>query len=514
MPPIWSLRRALSLTVTGLVLGTVLVAAPVSPLVQQAAAASYATPSGVTASKSSHAVGLRWKDVPGAKAYRVQFSTRSSMSSYKTMDVVGNHLDWLYLDPEPKKGAARLKASTNYYFRVKAISLSQATLSRYSKTLKVKTASSSSLAELAPVDLKATVRSSTSIYLSWSARGPGVRFQVRFSTSANLSGARSATFAYAGGVLDSLSAGRTYHYQVRVLSPAGSPLSSYSAVRTFVTPASSGSPSIKVATYNVCSYSCSNWSGRMLGLRDSVGAQAPDILALQEAGSGNGAELADAVNATFATGYRVVAGYSNSTKLAYNADRFTRGASGVLYLPLGTSLDQKYAVWTILTDKLSGKRMFAVGTHLKVGDSWWELREAQTRAIVQLIKDENTDGLPVVIAGDFNSGKNYHPSNIVYDVLSAAGYREPMGNPDGSWAISSMATAEHRIDLEYNTVNAFERLARRSKYPNGYDVDYIWHSKDIRVAVSQVVVNLDTQRQFVGTIPSDHNMLTATIHLP
>ena len=159
MPSIRPHRRALSLLTSGLVLGTMLVAAPASPLVQPAAAASYPTPSGLTAATSAHAVGLRWKAVSGVTAYRVQFSTKSSMGSYKTMDVVGTHLDWMYLNPEPKTGAARLKASTNYYFRVKAISLGQATLSHYSKVYKVKTASSSSLPELAPIDLRSTSRS-------------------------------------------------------------------------------------------------------------------------------------------------------------------------------------------------------------------------------------------------------------------------------------------------------------------------------------------------------------------
>jgi len=515
MPSIRPHRRALSLLTSGLVLGTMLVAAPASPLVQPAAAASYPTPSGLTAATSAHAVGLRWKAVSGVTAYRVQFSTKSSMGSYKTMDVVGTHLDWMYLNPEPKTGAARLKASTNYYFRVKAISLGQATLSHYSKVYKVRTAGNSSPPELAPIDLRSTSRSSTSMYLSWSSRGPGVRYEVRFGTSPDLaSGSHSATFDVAGGVLKGLSAGGGYHYQVRVVSTAGKAMSNYSSVASFTTPDSDGSPAIKIATYNICSYACSNWSGRMLDIRDNVGKQAPDVIALEEAGSGNAAELTEAVNAKFGSSYRLVSGYSNSTKLGYSTDRFAEGTSGVLNLPIGTSGDQKYAVWTFLTDRQSGKRMFVVGTHLKVGDSWWELRKAQTEAIVQLIKDENTENLPVVVAGDFNSGKNYHPSNVIYDVLSAAGYSEPMGNPDGSWAISNTATAEHRIDLEYNTVNAFERLARRSKYPNGYDVDYIWHSSKVRVAVSQVVVNLDTQRKFVGTIPSDHNMLIATIHLP
>lgn len=515
MPAIRPQRRARSLLASALVLGTMLAAAPASPLVQLAAAASYATPSGLTATKSAHAVGLRWKAVPGVTAYRVQFSTKSRMSSYKTIDVVGTHVDWMYLNPEPKTGAARLKASTNYYFRVKAISLGQATLSHYSKIYKVKTAASSALPELAPIDLRSSSQSSTSEYLSWSSRGPGVKYEVRFGTSPDLSsGAHFTTFDVAGGVLEGLTSGQVYRYKVRVVSTTGAPMSAYSAIASFTTRASDGSPAIKIATYNICSYSCSNWSGRMVDIRESVGKQAPDVIALQEAGSGHAAELTDAVNDKFGSSYRLVSGYSNSTKLAYSSERFADGESGVLLLPIGTSDDQKYAVWTVLTDRRSGKKMFVVGTHLRVGDSWWELRQAQTEAIVQLVKDKNTGDLPVIVAGDFNSGKNYDPSNIVYDVLSAAGYSEPMGNPDGSWAISRTATAEHRIDLEYNTVNAFERLARRSKYPNGYDVDYIWHSRDIRVAVSQVVVRLDTNRKFIGTIPSDHNMLTAIIHLP
>jgi len=187
---------------------------------------------------------------------------------------------------------------------------------------------------------------------------------------------------------------------------------------------------------------------------------------------------------------------------------------GFVALTAGDSGTQKWAVWAILRDVVSGKKLFVVSGHLVAGAEWQELRKVQTAEVLALVESKNPESLPVVIAGDFNSGRDYKPSNYVYDLLTAAGYREPLGNTNNSWAVAKTATAEHRVNLDYNTYNNFDAYARRSKYDNGSDIDYIWHSPKIRVALTAVAVDVDTTGKFVGLIPSDHNILTATVHLP
>jgi endonuclease/exonuclease/phosphatase family metal-dependent hydrolase len=76
-----------------------------------------------------------------------------------------------------------------------------------------------------------------------------------------------------------------------------------------------------------------------------------------------------------------------------------------------------------------------------------------------------------------------------------------------------VATAEHQLDVAYNSVNHLKRHAIRTAFPLGTYVDYIFTSRDVRVALMRQVVDVDTSGDFVGTIPSDHNMLMVTVHL-
>lgn len=522
-----TLRHRLVLVAAGAVLGLCLVAVPPSDTLTRASAASYATPSAPSATVAARAVGLTWKAVPNAPAYRVQFSTRADMKTFTTKDVVGTYLDWTHLDPTPSARSARLKPATTYYFRVKVISLAKANLTSYGKTLKVRTAPATSLPELAPVSLKSTVRSTTSSYISWSSRGPGVKYRVRYGTTPKLELAKSK-LVYSttpSAVLAGLTAGRKYYYKVRVVSVAGADLSSYSRTSSFTVSKTYSSPAFKVATYNVCSVACDSsghlWSERRSALIDNIASQSPDVIALQEMDrSLLAATLADlntrATGRTYATSDPPSKGGSGTTKLAYDSRRFALAAADHGFVPLteGDSGTRKWAVWALLTDKASGKKLFVVSVHLVSGSAWQDLRRIQTEEVAALVEAKNTERAPVVIAGDFNTGRDYEPSNVAYDVLSAAGYREPLGNTDKSWTIAPSASAEHRVNLDYNSYNNFEPYARRSKYANGAAIDYIWHSPKIRVAVSAVVVDVDTDGKFVGVVPSDHNMLIATIHLP
>ncbi len=519
-------RRRLALALAGAILGFGLVATPPAGVITAASAASYSRPTGLSATVSAHAVGLRWKAVKNAPAYRVQFSTRSDMKTFTTKDVVGTYLEWTNLDPTPSARSPRLKASTTYYFRVKVITLGKANLTSYGAKLKVKTASSKSMPELAPVSLKSSVQSTTSSYISWSSRGPGVQYRIRYGTNSKLEVGKSklASSTTSTTALKGLIAGTKYYYKVRTLSATGAIVSNYSKTASFTVSKTYTSPAIKVATYNVCSVACDPsgrlWTVRKPAVIATVAKESPDILALQEMDRSLLADLLDGLNTASSRAYMTTdpptKGGSGTTKLAYDTGRFDMAPSkdGSVELSSGESGTRKWAVWAILIDKLSGKKLFVVSAHLVAGEAWQELRKVQTAEIVAMVAAKNPDKLPVVIAGDMNSGRDYKPSNYIYDVLSAAGYREPLGNTNNSWTPARTATAEHRANLDYNTYNNFDVYARRSKYDNGSDIDYIWHSAKIRVAVSAVAVNVDTAGKFVGVIPSDHNLLTATIHLP
>lgn len=512
-------------------LGLGLVAVPTVTSTVPAQAASYAKPSGFKGVASRNSVALSWTAVSGAPAYRVQFSTSSKMSSAKTMDVRTNYLEWNYLDPDPGsgKGFTRLSASKNYYFRVKVITNvdldhSAASLSSYSSTLKVKTGSSSSLPYLAPAGLKSTSQSSSSVYVSWTSRGPGVFYEVQYSTSAGMTNASSTTFRYPAGVLTGLSSGATYSYKVRAISADGknTALSPWSAVATTAQAAGS-SPAIKIAQYNICSYASgcwkyAGWDTRKAALAKNIHLQDPDLISMEEASKSG--DLMNYINATYNRNYKIVSG-SDHAELAYDADRFSLGEWGVKEWDNDSS---KNSVWAVLTDKSDNKRFFAVATHLTNSDSAsaQACRPVQAQDLVDLINDKNTGNLPVLIGGDFNVSKRKVDHPKVYNTMANNGYVDPIGNPSDSRYPNASIAAEHPIDVGYASANQYFSKAPKAKWINGYDVDYIWVSSGVRVATYQIVVDLDSSGYFAdglypglnkGEPPSDHNMVTATVHL-
>jgi len=499
-------RRLLTVPLLAALVGIGLVVAP-------AATPAYAasTPTGLkVVAVSSNAVALTWTRVSGADAYRVQFSKSSSMKSFKTVDVDTNYVEWTYLNPEPSANSGRLKANTTYYFRVKVITKvdlnhSAKSLSKYGAKLKVKTSGTGTHTYLAPMQLKSSHRSATSEYVSWNSRGPGIHYRVRYTTGGST---QTKVFDYPGGALTGLTAGASYSYSVEVISRDNdTALSPTSDSKPFTT-AGVAHPAIKIASYNICGNACGNWGGRSPAMLDSLERQAPDIIALQEAT--NAGDLVGRYNDRANRSFEVLANHKHAA-LAIDTARFSVLDSGINPWNADNSKD---AVWAILADKNDGnKKLFVVAVHFTNGGGGDSQRKSEAAELVRMINADNPDNLPVTVAGDFNVSKRKSEHPAVYSTVSGAGLVDPLGNPSDSRYVSNSATVENRIDVGYASANQFSRHALRSKWENGYDVDYIWHSKGVRVGSFQVVVDLDTNGNFMGTIPSDHNMLVSSFHL-
>lgn len=486
------------------------------------AQAASAAPRGVRVTAvATQAVGLTW-DGSKSSFYRVRFATDSSMSDAKTWDVVGNYAEWTQVKPSPNTLATRLTPGRTYYFQVRTINSKKDAVSSYSKAIKV-TLPSSGSPELPPVGLKTSVAGSTSLYLSWSSRGPGVKYRVRYTTNpaTSVDTWRKADFDVAGGTLTGLAAKKKYYFKVRVIDNGKKALSGYSD--QFAATTKAASPALTVVSYNVLkANSGPAWDVRRQPVADAIRAENPAIIGLQEATSYKVTDDDGDTVAQYTDLIRMLGGRysyvtnkgSSGTKLAYDTTRLTLKSQGVLELTtLGTAT--RYAVWAVLEDKKTPKkRVFAVSTHLEPGDDAPEpnaARQQQAVEIMALIKKKNPKKWPVLVMGDLNSSRNNKP-NAPYEVFTKT-LVDPVGNAADTWRPTSPGTAEHRVDLAYNTVNGLETLARRTSYPVGTRLDYILTSKGVRVAVAQTVVNLDTRGQFVGTIGSDHNMVKLIVHL-
>lgn len=316
-------------------------------------------------------------------------------------------------------------------------------------------------------------------------------------------------------------------------SVSTAPLSRAAVPAAVILPAATWSSGITVATYNIHKASSDgageSWASRRDEVAQTIVRHAPDVIALAEAtpktvSSADGGsarqynDLLELIDNRIPYRFAAAGNYTNGTKLAYNADRLTLLAHGSKILrKLGSQ--RRYAVWATFGAP-GGERFFVVATHLEPGrgssttTKYNTTRTRQAKQILALIAAENPKGHPVVVAGDFNSSRSTEPYNGPYLAFTRGGLVDPLDNLKAGWDAGADAIAEKLVDVEYNSANKYSRVAPRTKFRVGTNVDYVLVSPDVRVSLYQTVLDVDAEGRFVGTIPSDHNMVKAVIHLP
>jgi endonuclease/exonuclease/phosphatase family metal-dependent hydrolase len=173
----------------------------------------------------------------------------------------------------------------------------------------------------------------------------------------------------------------------------------------------------------------------------------------------------------------------------------------------------RFLSWAVFKQKSTG-RLFLFGTtHLENGAKFKALRVRQVETIIDTLKRVSDGKLPTIMTGDFNTHKWISGGNKPYDAMVAAGYKDPLGNTYKSRHTAPGAFVEKRIRTEYSSTNGMERKARKLPYINGTYLDYILVTP-MRVSEWETVVKVDSRGRFIGTIPSDHNMVRATVWLP
>ncbi|MDR7087484.1 endonuclease/exonuclease/phosphatase family metal-dependent hydrolase [Aeromicrobium panaciterrae] len=283
------------------------------------------------------------------------------------------------------------------------------------------------------------------------------------------------------------------------------------------------SEGLSIAAYNVRKiYSTTDWGARRQPVADNILSIAPDVIGLSEATpktwAGNGKKQFADLLALLGSPYALATSGSTSsgTQLAYNRDRLSVVSSGVKVL-LKKGDARRYAVWAVFKDRLNGKSFFAITTHLEPGSqkssTYNDVRIRQARQVRDLAK-ANSGGRPTVILGDMNSSRSAQPYNGQYKVFVGAGYIDPLDNAKASWAAGDNALAETMINAQYNSANHFYLTPPRTKFDVGTHIDYMYVSPGIRVETWRQVLSLDEAGNFVGTIPSDHNMMEMRVHLP
>ena len=469
-------RTARAATWSRLVLVVALLAAALlGAAPAEASAYSMKPPSGLRASASSSTeLTLTWKAVPKAKRYRLKYSTSSKMSNARYQRETGTTgtLDGL-------------KPGRTYYVKVRVIDTDGHGLSSYSSVVKTKTPTS----DPAP---------------------PGS-------------------------------------------SPSPSPSP---------TPSGAAEP-LRVASYNIKCANCfsglpneGTWEQRRGAVVDTILGQHLDVVGLQEAGQAwlkdeNGQSISPSItqfedlrnrlggswtltNANRNNCVRSTTpsncvyqdqGASQDTKIVFDAARVQMLDQGSKKLPFIDADDNdRYVAWAQFRQRSTGNRFMFATTHLegtkdKAGSTaYFDLRRQQTQVAIDDVAAHNPDHLPVIFGGDFNSTRfahDYNPSNAPYDVLLEAGLVDPTGSAFGTTKTAPGATVVKRINTWVDSFNQFNRVVNNHRtWINGANIDYMFVSPGIKVPEWETVVNMDASGQFVGTIPSDHNMIRASLVLP
>lgn len=493
---------------------------------------------------------LAWRAPAGAHAFRLQLSTHRSMASP------------FYRRTARTTGVVRhLAPGTRYYFRVASASpRTGARLSGYTRP-----AYPSSLTRLLATPqglaISSTPTESTAT-LAWNRTVGATRYRVAGSTSRTFSNPTYTGSGGASATVAHLAPGTAYWFRVRAVRADGTGLSGDSAplaVRTAdaapSTPPVDGPVDVRVASYNVLNVSLDKtegyerpWLQRRDAVIGGILGQGVDVIGLQEAGQSityasrlkdgpnqyldivNGIDKAGghyALTNTYANNcvkdttpascvyqYR---GASASDRIMYDTDRVSMVSQGSYeYQSQAPAGHTRFLAYAVLQMKSTGDRFLFTDTHLEVSDAG--VRTAQWKELVAEVK-ELKGSLPVVSVGDFNVQKFDPIAESMLPAMKDAGFGDTL-NQEYRVNPSVDVRAQHRVNAWVNSnnkmspdVSAYSYADRRDK--TGNSIDWIFATNSLEVKEWEMVLSYNPSTlMLTGVVPSDHNMIRATITLP
>lgn len=428
----------------------------------------------------------------------------------------------------------------------------------------------------APRALRTTAadQSSLSVRWHWVRKAPGYR--VRWSRHRSMAGSRRLATRQHHAQITGLAANTRYFVQVAVAARGGRGrrLSSWShllvrrtppcpTVRDLgdLTPAvvTGKSTDLRVASFNIRTMNLDSpdqpeqrWRARadrvaslLLGAATTRNAATvpPDVIALQEASQTYGKfstpctnQMIDLRNRLDASGRHYEAtslapSASDGTRILFDTGRLRLETSGSVLLASPTAAHPRLA-WAIFQDREGGQRFFFGSVHLvppKEPDSN-TVRSAEWDQLIAHLSDPSlTQGLPVVMAGDFNSPRSgARGTNLAAQIhlpqMVTAGFGDTLIGHDQDPAdpnlLVSTARALTTTNAQCASFNGFRVLQRCDDQSDpatekiAQDIDYVFASNALVVKSWELVLDLDPLDNWLGTIPSDHNLVRTTITLP
>ncbi|GAA1909760.1 endonuclease/exonuclease/phosphatase family protein [Nocardioides marmoribigeumensis] len=315
-----------------------------------------------------------------------------------------------------------------------------------------------------------------------------------------------------------------------------------------------GSMNIRVGTFNVLTVSMDTTDGNRRPWRDRRGTiirqvldERLDVLGAQEINQGKyfRARLVDGITqmtdlrnglnkagGTYAltntagfncvdpsTNYKCTYRYraaSGDNRILYNTSKLRLVRQGTYKYRNQGSTFTSYLPWATFRTRATGYEFTFASTHLTTTSD--SLRRAQWSELIKkmtYLRDHYAR--PVMVVGDFNAQKFSKIAEIYLPAMRRAGF----GDVTGQQAYESRITrprAQRRINGFINSWNRMDRNVKNYSYYDdrtrmGNTIDYIFASNALAVPEYKLCLNYGSDLQVNGVMPSDHNMLRATITL-
>ncbi len=256
------------------------------------------------------------------------------------------------------------------------------------------------------------------------------------------------------------------------------------------------------------------WKARQYLVAKNIARQHPAVVGVEELMPGmwnsndGGIGLQAALRQTGVGNYKLTrettywAGAPQDTRILYDATQVQLTSacdptvpSCYISLP-DPSQKAQIAAYARFRDIASGQEFYFVSAHLKAGNDATTdaLRGRQAEAMAAGVDRLNTQNLPVVVAGDFNSSQTSRGVDAPHTAMLNAG-----------WYNTSAAAIQK--NLRFNSMNNYSPRERPSPYGFGSMIDTI------------MTLNMPGADRFVQVLtgapwPSDHNMVLADVRLP
>jgi endonuclease/exonuclease/phosphatase family metal-dependent hydrolase len=410
--------------------------------------------------------------------------------------------------------------------------------------------------------------SPSSVRLAWAASGGAAGYRVARSSTPGFAASTYSRTTRASVTMAGLSADAPSYFRVQAVTRSGAALTPFSAAvpaRTSTAPVttppalttSTGPGDIRVGSFNVMTATGDRTEGNRLPwaqrraavVRQILGEQV-DVVGVQEvtqtnsipnrmvSGANQFLDLRDGLNSaggTFAltneNSYNCVnpktsrgcryeyRGASGGDRIYYDTSKLTMLSAGSYAYPTQNPATPSvtYALaYAYFSVKATGARFLFTSTHLDPPSR--SVRVAQWHELIAEV-NQLKGSLPVVDVGDYNTQKMDEIAQTMLPAMKDAGYGDVLNQSYGQNKVAD-PRARATVNGWVNSLNRYNRDVRTYSYFNNHDrtgnsIDWIFASNSLPVQEVKVVSDFDPATlQVQGVMPSDHNMMRATLTLP